>query len=129
MPRRPLDQFESVAVWVREPGCPRPVRSAWKFEGTGRDPRLRHGVDGRLQVIDLNGEMAETRADGNVAVRRPVNELECDDLVVRKLEHDQACAIAELDTADDVIAEGCVEGEGDAEVGDATGGVQGPHAG
>ena len=84
MSRRPLDQFDPVAVGVGQPRCPRtvwPTGLLLRFRGeAGRD----QGLAGVGQIVYLDSEVTESCTELHGIIGRSVHQLEGADGLVRE---------------------------------------------
>jgi hypothetical protein len=62
-------------------------------------------LDAGLEVVDLDGKVAEAGADGHRAVGEPMHEFEGNELIAGELEHGQAGPAAEVNPTDWAVPE------------------------
>ena len=82
MSRRPLDQFDPVAVRVGQPRCPRTVWPTGLLLWCRHEPGRDQGLAGAGQIVDLDREVAEAGTELNGTIGRPVHQFEGADRLV-----------------------------------------------
>jgi hypothetical protein len=111
MAGRSLNHLDAVAVWVGDPAGPWPVRAVGKPGWLGRDPLGGKADEGRVQRLDLDGEMVGAGAEVDLGPGRVADQLDGDELVTRQPEHGQAAERRPLNGPDDRVADGAVAPE------------------